>query len=308
MTRVWLIMLVVIMGLTACGNNENEEVVIAEQYGLAYAPIQIAKELGYFEANMPEGVSVKYAKLANTAAIRESMLGGSLDVGFMGIPPFLIGRDQGMDWKIMMGLNRSPLGLVVKNPDITSPEDLLTKGKIALPQPGSIQHILLSMYAKKTLGTADAFDQQLISMKHPDGYQALLNDPKVVAHFTAPPYIFQELDEEGSFLMVDGEEAMGGEFTFIVGVCEEDFYKEKAHYKAVTKSIEDAMAYMRDHPEETVQILSKVYELDETTVEDYIYNKGMVYETKVSGVETFIDFMYEAAYLEELVEESEVVW
>ncbi len=49
-----------------------------------------------------------------------------------------------------------------------SPDD-----RIALPQPGSIQHILLSMAAEKQLGKHDVFDNQLVTMKHPDGMTAL---------------------------------------------------------------------------------------------------------------------------------------
>lgn len=308
MTVIILIMAMMVGMFTACSEKEQKEVVIAQQYGLAYAPVQIAKDLGYFEANMPENTTVSYAKLANTAAIREAMLSGDLDVGFMGIPPFLIGRDKGMEWKIMTGLSQSPLGLVVNDPEIRNPEDLIDNGKIALPQPGSIQHILLTMYAKKEYGQADIFDDQLISMKHPDGYQALLNDPLVKGHFTSPPYLFQEMDEDGTTMLISGEEAMGGPFTFIVGVCQSEFEEDKAAYEAVMKSIEQAMSYMKVEPEETVKLLSAAYELDADTVEDYIYGRGMIYDLELLGLGTFIDFMLEEGYLEHRVSAEEVQW
>lgn len=300
--------LILILAMTGCQSPAKKEVVIAEQYGLAYAPIQIAKTLGLFEKHMPEGVTVSYAKLANTTAIREAMLSGDLDVGFMGIPPFLIGRDKGMDWNVMMGLSQSPLGLVVHSEDVTSIEQLQGQGKIALPQPGSIQHILLTMYAKDRLGSADVFDEQLVSMKHPDGYQALMNDPEVVAHFTSPPYLFQEMDEAQTVLMVDGQDAMGGPFTFIVGVCREDFLQESQAYQAVVDALKEAITYIEENRSETIDILSQSYELDTTTVEAYIYNRGMLYDKQIIGVQKFVDFMYEEGYLENHVKEVEVIW
>jgi len=302
-----VLLLVSISLLTGCGKKE-ETIIMAEQYGLAYAPIQVAKELGFFEEFLPENVTLQYVKLANTAAIREAMLAGNLDVGFMGIPPFLIGSDKGMEWKIIMGISKSPLGLVVQDDAIQSLEDLKGKGKIALPQPGSIQHILLTMMAKATFGQADVFDEQLISMKHPDGLNALLNDSEVVGHFTSPPYLFQELDQPGTHLLVDGEEAMGGPFTFIVGVCREDFHKNEVYYNAIQQGLMKAMLYIKEHPDETVALLSKKYDMDVALIEDYLYHRGIQYEPSVVGVENFINFMYEEAYLEKKMKEAEVKW
>ncbi len=55
-----------------------------------------------------------------------------------------------------------PLGLVVNDASITTLEQLKDAGKIALPQPGSIQHILLSMAAGRELGDSKALDNQLV--------------------------------------------------------------------------------------------------------------------------------------------------
>lgn len=294
--------------LASCSRNKVEEVVIAEQYGLAYAPIQVAKELGLFEKHMPEGIHVSYKKLANTTAIREAMLAGDLDVGFMGIPPFLIGEDKGMMWKMMTGLSRAPLGLVVNDDSVDELRDLIGDQKIALPQPGSIQHILLTMRTKDTMGDAKVFDGQLVSMKHPDGFNALMNDPNVVAHFTSPPYLFQELDEADNRLLVSGEEAFGGPFTFIVGVCEEEFYAQEEAYSAVNKGVEEAIEFMNTNIEDTVVMLAIAYELDTSVVEDYLYNRGMVYETDIRGTQRFIEFMFEEGYLDVAKEVDEVIW
>jgi len=229
-------------------------------------------------------------------------------VGFMGIPPFLIGVDQGMDWKIISGLSMSPLGLMTAEADIHNLEDLVGNGKIALPQPGSIQHILLSMAAAKSFGDPKYFDYQLLSMKHPEGYQALMNDSAVTAHFTSPPYLFQEMATDSVRQLISGEEAFGGEFSFVVGVCREDFRAEEAAYNAFEVALEASIDFIKQNRAETIQILSEAYELSPEVTEDYVYTRGIKYEQQVKGVQRFSDFMYEAAYLEKQIKEEEVIW
>jgi len=55
---------------------------------------------------------------------------------------------------------------------IKSLKDFKPTDKIALPSPGSVQHILLAMAAEKELGSASALDQNLVAMAHPDGAAA----------------------------------------------------------------------------------------------------------------------------------------
>lgn len=296
MNKTIVVILLVGILLTGCGKQEKNTLKIADQYGLAYAPIQIMKEKGMLEEILPN-VEIQWEKLANTAAIREAVLSDNLDVGFMGIPPFLISYEQEMPWKMMIGLSISPLGLVTNDSEVNELKDLFDNGKIALPQPGSIQHILLAMAAEREMGQADIFDNQLITMNHPDGYQALLAGTEVKAHFTSPPYLFQEMDVEGQKLVISGKEAMGQEFTFIVGVCTEDFHDKSKHYEAVNEAIARAINFIETERDETVEILANVYGLEVSVVEDYLYNRGMKYSTDILGVEKFVDFMMRNGYL-----------
>lgn len=299
--------ILILLLTTGCGGTDRE-IVIAEQYGLAYAPIVIMREQGYLEAAAGDSYTIRWEKLGNTAAIREAMLSDGLDIGFMGIPPFLIGYDQGMDWKIISGLTESPLGLMTNEPAASSFRDIAGPGKIVVPQPGSIQHILLSMAAEREFGDAKYLDHQLLSMNHPDGFQALKTGQDVIGHFTSPPYLFQEQDHRSIHQVLDGNEAFGGEFTFIVGVCTEDFKGEQGAYNAFIKALNQALDYMKDNPEATIEILAKSYELPEETVKDYIYQRNMSFGKDIKGVQRFADFMLEAGYLNKPVNEEEVIW
>ncbi|AFL98701.1 ABC-type nitrate/sulfonate/bicarbonate transport system, periplasmic component [Desulfitobacterium dehalogenans ATCC 51507] len=283
--------------MTSEAQEKRLQIKIAEQYGLAYAPLQIMKEKQLLEKSVP-GIEVSWRQLGNTAAIREAMLAGELDIGFMAIPPFLIGWDKGMDWKIACGLSSSPIGLVVNKDTIQSIRDFTKEDRIALPQPGSIQHILLSMACEKEWGDPKRLDNQLITLDHPDGMSALLARSEVSAHFTTPPYLFKELDEPGIHQILDGQAVMGEEFTFAVGVTTGKFYKEQPEvYEAFLKALEEALNFMEDNPTETVSILARAYQMDREELLNYLERSDTTFSIEVQGVMKFADFMQKYSYI-----------
>jgi NitT/TauT family transport system substrate-binding protein len=288
--------------LSACGSEKSLS--IAYQYGLAYAPIQLMKEKGFLEARLPEG-HIEWVQLANTAAIREAALAGDVDAGFLGIPPFLIARDQGMPWKLLCGLSRAPVGLVAPAGRWASVEDIPAGTQIALPQPGSIQHILLGMALEGAGETADKLDGSLVSLKHPDGMNALLSGA-VDAHFTSPPYIFQESDEPGFEILFTGDDAVGGPYTFIAAMVSETLAEDADAVRALRAALDDAIAFLSEHPAESREILARAYGLEEELLADYMARPGLVYHSGIRGLEDFIDFMNRNGMLKKITDSAEL--
>ncbi len=306
----WGTILIIALVLTGCVGTPTEEktLIIAEQYGLAYAPLQVMQAKNFVGEIDPD-LKLEWAKAGNTTAIREMMLAGKVDIGFMGIPPFLIARDKGMDWDIFMGLSQAPVGLVSSNSEIQGLADIEGSDRIALPQPGSIQHILLAIAAEREFDDAARFDQQLVTMKHPDGMSAMLAGQELQLHFTSPPFIFMELDEPNTHLVLGGTEAMGGPFTFIIGAAPKRVQREKADSLAVLKqALQKAMVFMREEPEETIEILAQSYQLEPEVLKGYLENPELNYTDEIEGLETFIDFMGRNGYLENEIAADEVVW
>ncbi|MGL1891555.1 MAG: ABC transporter substrate-binding protein [Spirochaetaceae bacterium] len=303
---IMLLLAISLLLMGSCSKNygEDKTISVAVQYGLAYSPLHIMKEKGFLEELRPD-VEVKWLKLGNTASIREAMLSGDLDAGFMGIPPFLIGRDKGMEWKIATGLSSSPLGLVIPVGSYSSLSDFDKNSKIALPQPGSIQHILLSMAAEKQLGNATILDNNLIALKHPDGLNALLSG-SVNAHFTSPPYLFKEADNKDFEILITGDDAMGEPFTFIVGVVTEKFKKDNPGlYKDYLKALDKSMDFISNNQKESVEILAEAFSMEPDLLKEYLYRPGMLFNNSVKGLDRFISFMTTEGYLKnELTSES----
>jgi NitT/TauT family transport system substrate-binding protein len=288
-------------------HQSSKELVIAEQYGLAYAPLQVMRVQGFLEAELPN-YEIEWSRLGNTAAIREAMLAGRVDAGFMGIPPFLIGYDRGMEWRIFTGLSQAPLGLVTWRKDLQSLSDFGPQDKIALPQPGSIQHILLSMASERQLGNAQALDDRLVTMNHPDGMNALLSRRDISAHFTSPPYLMEELAAGGTHLVVSGRQAMGGDFTFIVGVATEVLLQEApAAVSALRRALAQSIEFMQTTRPEVLTLLAGEYGLSQEKVAEYLDWEQMKYSQQVLGLERFIDFMAEQNYLNESFSPSAVL-
>ncbi|MBF4695263.1 ABC transporter substrate-binding protein [Fusibacter ferrireducens] len=302
---VGLLMILLIIGVGCSRSDQKQQVILADQFGLAYAPLEIMRHEGYLEREIADAnldLEVVWKKLPNTAAMREAMLANELDFGFVGIPPFLIGKDKGMDWRIVMGLSQSPLGLVAPQ-GMTSLSEMRPDQRILLPQPGSIQHILLSMYAEKTIGDAKAFDSQLVSMSHPDGQTAMMNDNSENLHFTSPPYLNNELKQSDLELLVDGETCFGGPFTFIVGICPERVYENTALYTAFSNALSKSIDFMNASPELAYQILLENY-----TEADLEALPEMIYTSDIKGLDQFVTFMHQQELIESDLDEEALIW
>ena len=304
-----VLILIILLIIPSCTKqNTEKKIIIAEQYGLAYAPLQIIRIENSLEAELP-GWTVEWKKLANTAAIREAMLSGNLDIGFMGLPPFLIGYDRGMEWKMFTGLCRAPIGLVTWKDNINSISDLSSEDRIALPQPGSIQHILLTMASDRVKGSPSFFDNQIVTMSHPDGMNALFSKKDVTAHFTSPPFIMKELQQPGFKLILSGEEAMGGEFTFIGGTVKNSFAEKNPEaVKALKKVISRTITFINNNPEKASEILAPVNKIDKNELEKYLSWDGMLFSEDISGMDRFIRFMSENNYLKNSISEKDIYY
>jgi NitT/TauT family transport system substrate-binding protein len=297
--------------LTSCSGRSRgdggKKIVIAEQYGLAYAPLQIMRINKFLEEELPDR-EIEWKKLINTASIREAMLTGDLDIGFMGIPPFLIGYGNGMEWKIFTGLSMVPVDLITWRDDISSLADFKSSDRIALPQPGSIQHILLSMAAEKELGNAKYFDNQLLTMSHPDGMNALIQKKDVTAHFTTPPFLMAELKLPGFKSVLKGKDAAGGDFTFAAGAVTDKFSRENREaLEAFKKALNRASQFISDYPQQASEILSDEYNIPESDLMVYLTWEDMSFGTDIKGTDSFINFMKRNSYLREDMDFSGII-
>jgi len=283
------------------------EIILSGQHGLAYAPFTAARLKGWFEEEIP-GATFRWKTLGNATAIREAMLANRLDGGVMGIPPFLIGRDRGMEWTAVVSVAEAELGLNTRRDSVESIADIPPDLRIALPQPGSIQHILLAMAAEREFGDAGRFDNQLVTLSHPDGMNALLAGSEVEAHFTSPPFLQDERRREGIRTILDGQEAFGGRYSFIVAVLSDDFidrYPEAA--EGFRRAIERGARWLNEQPDEAAVFLADHYGLEPEVLRSYLDSCGLVFGGEIRGMDRFRTFMHAQGYLNSDLEGHDLV-
>ena len=293
-----VMIILLVISLVSCGTTPKDKVVIAQQFGLGYAPLVVMKEMHLIEKYYPNA-KIEWAQLGSGGAIREAMAAGQVDVGSMGVPPFLIAWAKEYDYKVMTALCEMPLGLQTNREDVRSLKDITDDMKIATPSPGSIQHILLSMASEKELGDPKALDKNVIAMAHPDAANALINHVEIAAHFTAPPYIFKELESEGIHQVVDAEkDAFGEPFTFLVTAGTGKFKSRNPElFDAVTKALKEAIGIMQNDPGSVADIVAPTLKLNNETYLKYCKWPGVKFDTNPSGMLKFLDFMNKAGYV-----------
>jgi NitT/TauT family transport system substrate-binding protein len=194
---------------------------IAYQPGLGYAPLILMKRLRTIEKRYP-GTSVDWKVLASGTPITQGVITGDIHIGAVGTGPMLVGWARGVNWKIIAPLNLGDLWLMAKDPRIRTIADLRGK-RIATPTNTSIQAVMLRKMAQVKLGDHRVLDSGLVALDHPDGMQALLTG-QIDAHFTSPPFQFQE--------RVRGAHIVGksygyfGAHSFLVTVMQQKFYDD----------------------------------------------------------------------------------
>lgn len=315
---VLLVSLVLTLFISGCGQKSVQEQVggreqqlmkirVAKQFGLVYAPLMVAEKIDFFSKY---GLKVEWLTLGSGGAVREAMASNELDAAFMGIPPYLIGWDKGLPAKIAAGYCVMPVSLVTYDDNINGLKDIKPEHKIAVPSPGSIQHILLSMALEKELGDPNALDDNLVALPHPDGAQAMLAKKDVVAHFTTPPYLFEELEQPGYKVILDGFEAFGQDFNFNVALVTNHYHDNNPiGYAAFVQGLNDAMNWVNENKEKTAELLAPEFKIEKEKLLKYLTAEGVNFTTAPYGLMGFAEFMKEAGYISKVPESlSEIAW
>lgn len=286
----------VLLLLGGCAKKEPDTLTVAEQFGIAYAPLQVMKYEGLLEKALP-GVKVNWVQLGGPAAIHEGMLSGDIDIGFMGVGPMLIGVDTGMDWKCFSALSANEVAFITNRDDIHSLKDIGPADRIAILNPGCTQHILLCMAAGKQLHDPMAFDTRLVSMSHPDAMSAMLAGGEIALHITTPPYSDMELDA-GMHKILTGQEVMDGPFTFICGVAMNNLYmKRRDTYDVFRKCLAAAIDLINSDLPAAAKKLAPLYGEEEGVLLSQMGFGGSIYSTKLSGVDKMAAAMVEMGLL-----------
>lgn len=291
------------MSLAACGATEDNQesgvktVTIAYQGGVGYAPVHVMETKKMVEENYDGEITVEFVKLDSGAAINEGIIGGTIDIGCMGLAPAISGVSAGIPYKAIANLCSQSHGLMSNDPEITALSDITSEDKIALVSTGSIQHILLAMAAEKEFGDAHALDNNIQGMSHAEG-MASLESGTVKLHLTSSPFIYQERESGNYTELAEISEVWPSGNTFLVAMASTKLAEDAELFEAVSKSFNQAIAFINENKEEAAQIESEYLELDMETVTGYLEQEDCQFFPELRGAETMVSFMYRAGFIE----------
>ena len=292
-----------VFSLVACGDgssDEKETLTIAYQGGIGYAPVHILEAKKIIEKNYDGEIKVEFVKLDSGAAINEGIIGGTIDIGCMGLGPAISGVSSGVSYKVISNLSSQSHGLMSRDPKIASLKDITSKDKIALVSTGSFQHILLAMAAEKSLGDAHALDNNIQGMSHAEG-MAALESGTVQLHLTSSPFIYQERANKNYTELSEISEVWPSGNSFLVAMAAGSLSENEKLFAAVSKSFEEAIAFINENPDETAQIETEYLGLDLETVKSYLEEEDCQFFSELRGAESMASFMYRAGFIEKEV-------
>jgi len=289
------------------GKGEEKTINIAYQGGIGYAPIHVMEVKGLIEKHYSGNVKVTYQKLDSGAAINEGIIGGSIQIGCMGVAPAVSGVANGIPYKIISNLCAQSHGLMSNDPSIQSLADIKSGDTIALVNTGSIQHILLAMTAEKVLGDAHALDNNIQKMSHAEG-MAALESGTVKLHLTSSPYIYQERENPAYNELKELSEVWPSGNTFLVAMASTELAEDAELFKAIQEAFAEAIAFINENEEEIVEIESEYLQLEPEQVKSYLDQPDCVFSTEMKGVLDMADFMYRADFIEKQVTMEELAF
>lgn len=275
---------------------EATKVTVAMLPGLSYAPLLIAKANRLVEAKVGQ-VEMDWKTIASSAAIREAMLAGDVQVGAGSVAPFLVGRDRGFKVKAVSVLNRTNLWLVTNDPAIQSVKDFKPGQKIAVPAPDTNQAFVLRKLALQAFGDARALDTSMLAMPHPDALQAVVTN-QIAGYMSSPPFQSQAV-ARGARRIADSKEAFGP-LPLAIAFATEKFGTARPDIIAALQgAIADAIALIAKDPLEAGRIVAREMGGRQTAEEAMALLKDpdTDFTDSTAGIETLADFMKQTGFL-----------
>lgn len=312
----FVLSLCIVLGLCACGSESGKSsdkatLTIAYQGGTGYAPVHIMQAKAYIETEYKNStgkeVEVKFQKLDSGADINTGIIGGSIDIGCMGLGPAISAVASKIPAKIMTGLCSQSHGLMTSDKNIKSLADIGNE-QIALVNIGSFQHILLAMACEKELSDPHALDNNIVKMAHAEGYAAL-EAGTYKLHLTSSPYINRERENPNFTEIKAVNEVWPDGNIFLVALASTKLQEEnKELFDAVTKAFSQAIEFINNNAEESAEIVAKQLGADvDTTLAD-MTDETSSFFTELKGVTQMAEFMYRAEFINTEVSLDDLVF
>lgn len=234
---------------------------------VTHAPAFVAIQKGYLQERLGHNVTIEVQGFNNGSDFSTAMATGQIDIGYVGPSPVINQYVRSKNLKIISGANNGGAVLVArKGSGIAGVKDLAGK-LVAVPTKGSTNEISLRLLLqeqglKVTTGKSGA---QLVAMAPADTLTAM-KQGQVDAALLPEPWGTQIANEGIGDIIVDWDQVPPnkGNYPLTIIVASDSFLsKHRELAKDVILANEDAISFMKDHPEDAYPLVSD--ELKELT-------------------------------------------
>lgn len=291
--------------VVANGSAHTETLRIARQFGISYLPLILIQDGKLIEAEARTrglDLTVEWLTFTGGPPINDALIAGKIDLAAGGVGPMLTlwARTRtNLRVKGVTTLGNMPLWLNTTNPAIHTLADFTEKDRIALPGvKSSVQAVILQMAAQAAFGPGQQYrlDPLTVSMGHPDGQAALLGGgTEISAHFTAAPYMYEELANPRAHRVLNSYDVLGGPHTFNIVWATTRYYDEHPQIiAAFMAALDRAMATIVANPAEAAAVWVRVEKarLSADQAADMIRRPENEWTTTPKRVMQFLRFMH----------------
>ncbi|MEO8839094.1 MAG: ABC transporter substrate-binding protein [Herbaspirillum sp.] len=288
---------------------EVSTVRISHGYGILYLPLMVMRDQQLIEkqakADGLGDIKINWLNIDGGNVINDAMLSGNLDIAGTGAPGFITlwSKAHGIPRSevISVGaLSTSSLWLNTNNPKIKSLKDFTSKDKIALPGiKTSLSAVVLQMIVAKEFGIDNyaKLDPITVSLPHPDALAALTSGKtEITAHFTSPPFSYQELDDPKISKVLSSSTTLGDITLDVVFSLKQFVDKNPKLVKVFMAAQEQANAYIAKDKKgaaATFLRISKI-KMSQSDVEKILADPDTQFSTTPNGVMNYAEFMSKA--------------
>ncbi len=285
---------------------EANVVRVAKQFGVGYMQYMVMQELKLVEKHAKAAgldITTEWATFRSSDVMNDALISGSVDFVSLGIPGMITinskTRGTANEVKGVLGLNISPLMLVVRDPAIKLLKDFKENHRIALPAVKvSNQAIILQMAAAKEFGDAKwgALDHLTVSMSHPDATAAMLGgQSEITANFSSAPFQYRQLKNPNIKLLLNSADLFRDDpMSFNVVAATSKFKADNPKlFAAFVAAMKEATDVINADKRKGAEIYLKVSG-EKTTVDDImevLKDPEIQYNNRVGGIRAFVDFM-----------------
>jgi NitT/TauT family transport system substrate-binding protein len=279
---------------------------VAKQFGIGYMQYMVMQELKLVEKHAKAAgldVTTEWATFRSSDVMNDALISGSVDFVSLGVPGIITiyskTKGTASEVKGVLGLNVSPLMLLVRDPAIKSLKDFGDTHRIALPAVKvSNQAIILQMAVAKEFGEAkyNALDHLTVSMSHPDATAAMLGgQSEITANFSSAPFQYRQMKNPNVKLLLNSKDLfLDDPMSFNIIAATSKFRADNPKlYAAFVAGMKEATDIINADKRKGAEIYLKSTG-EKTSVDDImevLADKDITYSNKVGGIRTFVNFM-----------------